>query len=379
MKILVVTTALGTGGAEMALFRVLHALRDRGLTPLVVSIMALQGEHFPEMGIEIRSLDMPRARLNAQAVRRLRTIVQDFQPDIVQGWMYHSNVLAHLARAFASKVAGHRVPLAIAIRSSMTLFAREKRLTKLVVRLDAWLSRRADRVFYVSRLGAQQHSEFGYARERAMIIPNGFNCDTFQPMPQVRDAVRTELGLAPETPMVGLVASWQPIKNHSGFLAAAAMLAQRHPDAHFLCVGRGCSADDPAVQACVPENIRARVHLLAERGDIPRLTAALDIAVNASHAEAFPNVVGEAMACGIPMVVTDVGDSAWILDGCGKVVPPGDDRALSDALDALLSLPAPVRQQLGARARERVVKDFSLPAVAERYWQEWSALVADTR
>lgn len=379
MRILVVTTALGTGGAEMALFRVLHALRERGLIPLVVSIMALQGEHFPEMGIEIHSLDMPRARLNAHAIRRLREIVQEFRPDIVQGWMYHSNVLAHLARAFASRAAGRRVPLAIAIRSSMTLFAREKRLTKLMVRLDAWLSRRADRVFYVSRLGERQHSAFGYAPNRALVIPNGFNCDTFQPMPQVRDAVRAELGLTPETPLVGLVARWQPMKNHRGFLAAAAMLAQRHPDAHFLCVGRGCSADDPAVLACVPECIRARVHLLAERGDIPRLNAALDIAVNASHAEAFPNVVGEAMACGIPMVVTDVGDSAWILDGCGKVVPPGDDHALSQALDALLSLPAQARQQLGARARERVLRDFSLPAVAERYWQEWSALVARAR
>lgn len=379
MKILVVTTVLATGGAEMALFRVLHALRERGLTPLVVSIMAPQGEHFPDLGIETRSLNMPRARLNAQALRRLRDIVREFQPDIVQGWMYHSNVLAHLARTFASQQAGRRVPLAITIRSSMTLFAQEKRLTKLVIRLDAWLSRRADRVFYVSRLGERQHSAFGYAKHRAMIIPNGFNCDTFQPMPQVRDAVRAELGLAPDTPLVGLVARWQPMKNHRGFLAAVGMLAERHPQAHFLCVGRGCTAQDPAVLACTPESVRSRVHWLAERGDIPRLNAALDIAVNASLAEAFPNVVGEAMACGIPMVVTDVGDSAWILDGCGRVVPPGDDQALSEAIDAMLSLPAQARQQLGARARERIMRDFSLQAVAEQYWREWSALVAASR
>ncbi|WP_077299880.1 glycosyltransferase [Aquaspirillum sp. LM1] len=367
------TTALGTGGAEMALFRVLNALRPKGVQPLVVSIMALQGEHFPEMGIEIRSLDMPRARLNWQAVSRLRAIVKEFQPDIVQGWMYHSNVLAHLARYFAASQ--RHIPLAIAIRSSMTIFAQEKRLTRLVVHLDAWLSRWADRIFYVSRLGAQQHTNFGYSSQQAMVIPNGFDCSVFHPMPEARLSVCEELGLSPNCPLIGLIARWQPLKNHRGFFAAAAMLVRQYPDANFLCIGRGCSADNPEVLACVPEEIRHQVHLLAERGDIPRLTAALDIAVNASHAEAFPNVVGEAMACGIPMVVTDVGDSAWILDGCGRVVMPRDDFALSDAMAALLALPQHERKQLGHQACNRIVEHFSLAAVADHYFQEWSSLL----
>ena len=101
MKILVVTTSLGTGGAEMALFRVLNVLRHHGVQPLVISIMAVQGKHFPLAGVEIRTLDMPRARLTLPAILKARRIVREFQPDLIQGWMYHSNVLAHLLRVLA--------------------------------------------------------------------------------------------------------------------------------------------------------------------------------------------------------------------------------------------------------------------------------------
>jgi glycosyltransferase involved in cell wall biosynthesis len=173
-----------------------------------------------------------------------------------------------------------------------------------------------------------------------------------------------------------MIASWQPVKNHQGFMAAAAMLAKQRPDVHFVCAGRRVAFDNPEAAAVVPDAIRAQVHLLGERRDIAALNAAFDVAVNASHAEAFPNVVGEAMACGVPMVVTDVGDSAWILDGNGEVVPPGDAGALAQALTHLLMLRPAERQALGQRGRQRIVENFSLETVAERYLCEWSKLCA---
>lgn len=377
MKILVVTTSLGTGGAEMALFRVLNVLRHHGVQPLVISIMAVQGKHFPLSGVEIRTLDMPRARLTWSAIRKARNIVREFQPDLIQGWMYHSNVLAHLLRAFAPT--GRRLPLAIAIRGSLTIFDQEKRLTRWIIRLDAWLSRWCERVLYVSRLAHRQHSEFGYAAQRARVIPNGFDCQVFAPDADARARLRDELGLPASALLVGLIASWQPLKNHRGFLAAIAMLAERHPDVHVVCAGRGVTVSNLDAEGIIPESIRTRVHLLEERGDIASINAALDIAANVSYAEAFPNVVGEAMACGVPLVVTDVGDSAWILGGCGEVVPPGDDAALAAALERLLNMAPDQRQALGRQARARVIEHFSLESVALGYLQEWRAMLAEAK
>ena len=373
MRILVVITSLGTGGAEMALFRLLSTLQPKGIEPLVVSLMAMQGEHFAALGVPYVSLDMPRATLNAQAVARLRQIVRAFRPDLVQGWMYHSNVVAHLARWFAP---APRPALALAIRSSLTQFAEKKRLTRWVIQLDAWLSRRAEQIFYVSRLGCLQHGDFGYARDHALVIPNGFNADIFKPSRAARVAIRQELQLPECARLIGHIASWQPVKNHVGFFRAAALLAERYPDVYFVCAGRGVTYSNPDVMAVIPDGLRSRLLLLGERGDIPQLNAALDVAVNASHAEGFPNVVGEAMACAVPCVVTDVGDSAWIVGVTGRVVPPDDSLALAQAVAEILDLPAADYLHLGQQARQRVVNDFSLEHVAQRYFEAWHELVS---
>ena len=374
MRILVLITALTTGGAEMALFRTLHTLRKKGVDALVVSILAIPEKPVPTLGAQVCSLGMARAQINMQGLLRLRKIVRDYQPELIQGWMYHSNVLAHLARLLAS--GGKRIPLATAVRGSLTAFHQEKWLTRAVIHVDAFLSRWSDRIFYVSQLAHQQHNEFGYAAAQSMVIPNGFDSLAFRPDLQARIRIRRELGIPQEALVVGMIASWQPVKNHQGFMAAAAMLAKQRPDVHFVCAGRRVAFDNPEAAAVVPDAIRAQVHLLGERRDIAALNAAFDVAVNASHAEAFPNVVGEAMACGVPMVVTDVGDSAWILDGNGEVVPPGDAGALAQALAHLLKLCPAERQALGQRGRQRIVENFSLETVAERYLCEWSKLCA---
>jgi glycosyltransferase involved in cell wall biosynthesis len=114
---------------------------------------------------------------------------------------------------------------------------------------------------------------------------------------------------------------------------------------------------------------------LGQRSDTPALNAALDMAVSASsYGEGFPNVLGEAMACGAPCVTTDVGDSALVVGDAGRVVKPNDPEALADAINDLLSLPASARQQLGAAARARIEAHFSLASVARQYAELYASL-----
>jgi glycosyltransferase involved in cell wall biosynthesis len=158
------------------------------------------------------------------------------------------------------------------------------------------------------------------------------------------------------------------MKDHVGFLRAAAAVADRFPEAYFLLIGRGVTIGDPELAGLIPSDMRDRFCLLGERGDVARLLAAIDaLCLSSAWGEAFPNVVGEAMAAGRPCIVTDVGDCAAIVGDTGLVVPPADGLALERALAEMLAMDPPRRRHLGGLARARVEARFSLRAVSDAY------------
>ena len=295
---------------------------------------------------------------------RLRNALADLQPDLLQGWMYHGSVAAWLA----DRTSRQRRPVLFGIRQSLYDIGDERRLTALVIRLAAALSSRATHVVYNSRQGQAHHEAFGFDRARSVYVPNGFDTDTFVPSGVARQEVRAELGVAPDTPLAGFVARYHPVKDHAGLLAAAARVRQVLPEVRFVMAGSGVDADNPALMRHVLQHgLADRVHLLGARRDVPRLTAALDVAICASQAEGFPNVVGEAMSCGVPCVVTEVGDCPDIVGPTGAVVRPRDPAAMADGLIRLLSLAPDARLALGVAARQRVLASYSIDAVVRQY------------
>jgi glycosyltransferase involved in cell wall biosynthesis len=247
---------------------------------------------------------------------------------------------------------------------------RTKRSTRWVVRACAALSRRLPtKIVSCSDAGIGVHVDQGYAKERFVSIPNGFDTTALRPDAGYRRAVRAELGLAEDTVLVGQVARFDPQKDHRNFVQAAGLVAGQRLDVHFVLVGKGCERDNIALADWImATGACARFHLLGLRWDVRRLLAAFDINVlSSAFGEAFPLVVGEAMACGVPCVATDVGDSARIIGDTGRVVAPRDPVALAGAKLEMLGLSAAERQALGAAARSRILAEFSLPAVAARY------------
>jgi glycosyltransferase involved in cell wall biosynthesis len=208
----------------------------------------------------------------------------------------------------------------------------------------------------------------GYDPALFEFIPNGFDLDQFSFDQSAADQVRTELGIPANSPIVGLVARMNPQKDHASFVSMAAILHKHRPDVHFVLVGQG--VDHPKGQVArqiSEEGIGSVFRLLGRRSDVARLMSAFDIFVSSSLAEAFPLVIGEAMATGVPCVVTDVGDSAFLVGDTGQVVPPKDPDALADACLHLLSMPADAQQSLRVAARERIRHNFDLDAIAQRY------------
>ena len=187
------------------------------------------------------------------------------------------------------------------------------------------------------------------------------------------------LGVDDSIPLIGMCGRFDLQKDHHNFLAAAGVLRALLPDAQFVLWGKGVDRENPLLSTWIAEEgLAPAVHLLGFRTDSSRLNAALDIAtLSAAYGEAFPNVVGEAMACAIPCAVTDVGDAAYIVGETGRVVPAGDPEALAAAWAELLSLPAAERSALGAQARERIEEVFSLEKMGAAYAQLYRDIIGD--
>ena len=200
------------------------------------------------------------------------------------------------------------------------------------------------------------------------MISNGFDCDVFRPDDDAHYRICNQLGLDSSAIVIGLVARFHPSKDHIGFLRAASLVSTMHPESSFLLVGKGLAQSDPTLNNLISQlNLTGRVFLLGERTDIPQLTAGLDIACSSSAYEGFSNSIGEAMACGVPCVVTDVGDSAYLVQDTGVIVPSRNPKALAHAIGQLIDAGSAKRKELGMAARRRIESEFSLPKVARRY------------
>jgi glycosyltransferase involved in cell wall biosynthesis len=324
-------------------------------------------------GIPVETMGMRPGVPDPRGIARLARHIRRARPDVVQCWMDHSNLIGGVAARLAS-----RAPVVWGVHHSDHVAGVTKRSTLLTVGACAALSHHLPaRVVCCSEHGRRLYEKTGFAAARLAVIPNGFDVGRFRPDPAARAAIRAELGLADATPLVGLAARFDPLKDHATFLRSAALLARARPDVHFLLCGNKVDRGNAALAGRIDSlGIAGRCHLLGPRRDVARIFAALDVAASSSVSEAFPLAVGEAMACGVPCVATDVGDCRLMIGDTGRVVPPADPAAMAAAWGAVLDLSRAARQELGLRARQRVVERFELGAVTKRYEDLYAELAA---
>jgi glycosyltransferase involved in cell wall biosynthesis len=255
------------------------------------------------------------------------------------------------------------------VRHSVHDLALEKPLSRLIIRVCARLSRLPEAIIYNSRVSAAQHARLGFDSSRAVIIPNGFDGARFKPRPEAKARLRKELGIEPARAVIGMVARNHPMKDPGNVVRAVALLRARGHAVHLVIVGSGLDQTNDELGTLVREcGLGAEVSLLGERTDIPDVVAGFDLAVlSSAWGEGFPNVLGEAMASGVPCVATDVGDCSWVIGPHGVIVPPRQSEALANALGRLLDLGPDARQQLGLAGRARVLQHFSLQEVVGQY------------
>jgi glycosyltransferase involved in cell wall biosynthesis len=378
MKIVHVISGLSTGGAEMMLYKLLSLLNRTAFETEVVSLVAVGpiGEQIQALQVPVWTLGMRRRVPNPVGLYRLVHRLRQDPPHLLQTWMYHADLIGGLA----AKLAGG-IPVVWNIRHGTFGAQGGNRSSRLAMKacgpLSRWLP---TRIICCSEVSRRVHIACGYAAERMIVIPNGFDLTAFRPDPAARLSVRCELGIPAEAPLVGLVGRFDAQKDHRTFIRAAAQLHTQLPDVRFLFCGDGITWDNAELAGWIAAaGIRSHCHLLGRRNDVPRLTAALDLASSSSsHGEGFSNVIGEAMACGVPCVVTDVGDSARIVGETGGVVPPKDPHALARNWQTLLESSPEDKEQLGRAARRRIEEHFNLPAIVAQYEKLYGEIAAHT-
>jgi len=365
VKTLHVITDLGMGGAEITLYRLLSRLDPLLFQSEVISLTddGPIGGLIRSLGIPVTSLGftpgIPDPRLLTGLVRIFRTR----KPDLIQTWMYHSDLIGGLAARLAGSP-----PVVWGLHHNVADRTALKPATYAVARLNGLLSRKLPvKIVCCAESTRQSHIRLGYSAAEMIVIPNGIDIAVFQPDGFARSQIREELGLEDGTLLVGLCARFHPDKDHRTFFQAAGRLHAEMPDVHFVLWGKDIVPDNKTLMEWIQKNgLGGRIHLLGVRSDSNRLFASVDIAALSSLTEAFPTVIGEAMACGVPCIATDVGDNRIIIGSTGVIVPRRDPDSLARGMQDLLFRPFDCRMK-GEMARQRIIGQYSLIKMTAEY------------
>lgn len=370
-RVLHIINDLNLGGAETLLWRLTRLPSRVEHSVISLGPRNWYSEAFEQQGVPVQYLDMRSPLSMPGGVFHLRRLIRKSGADVVQCWLYRSNVLGGLA----ARMAGVPASWGIHCSSLTPLRLRSRALVYLSALLAPFVPKF---IVNCSARSAELHAKLGYAAAPGAVIPNGYDPERFRPDSNSRQAERKRLGVAPDEFLIGSIGRWHPQKDIPNLLHALRIVSEHGAPVRCLLLGSGLDENNPALMREIRESgCREIVSALGMRSDLPELARAMDLHVLAScGAEAFPNAVAETMLSGTPNVVTDVGDSALIVGDAGWVVAPRSPKQLADAILAAIRLKADAREwdRRRAAARDRIAQSFTEERMAEAYSEVWYRL-----
>ena len=373
--VLHVITGLSVGGAEMALYRLIHEFRHSDYIHTVIALTPGGGMYsrFIQSGIRLIVLDIRRSPVSHML--RLYRLIRTLRPDIVQTWLYHADFLGGIA----ARMAGIRNVI-WGIRTT-DVNGGCSRATSVVRRVCASLSRWVPHtIVCVAEAARLSHSLVGYDTRRMVVVANGFDLTKLTASKGQRSQLRAECGFRTNDIVLGTLGRFNLDKDHANFVQAAGQLARQHERLRFLMVGKNLDADNDDLMGWIRDTGHTdRFVLLGERVDVSVCLAAMDIFCLSSRTEAFPNVVGEAMAMGLPCVATDVGDVAVLMADTGVIVPKADPSALAGGVAGLVALGPHHWEPMGRKARARIHATFTMDCVRKNFESIYENVLAGRR
>lgn len=354
MKIVFLARSLGIGGAERQMILLANGLKVKGHDVSIVTFYDHKAEDYQDVAVSVISLKKG-GRWDFTFFNRLLKIIKELSPDIVHGYLAVPNIFSVFL-----KLRFPRLNIVWGVRASNMQLENYDFLARFSYRLECLLSRFADLIVVNSIAGYDYAVSNGFKASHMKCIANGIDTEKFVLNPLARKELRAHLGFGEDIILIGVLGRLDLVKAHSIFLNAAALLAKTFQAVRFLCIEDGSPYCQSLKELTRSLNISSLVAWITVSEEIEKVYPALDILCSSSFGEGFPNVIPEAMACGVPCVVTDVGDSKRIVGELGVVVAPNDSISLSSGLSTMIHKiqtmnPDDVRQE----NRSRITSLFS--------------------
>jgi glycosyltransferase involved in cell wall biosynthesis len=372
VKVLHIITSLNDGGAEALLYRMVTSKSD-SFEHVVVSLMdaGKYGLLLEKAGINVHYLNIHRGKLGIFASFKIFDLVKKNQPDVVQTWMFHSDILGGI---FARLAGVKNVIWGV---HHTTLFKGESKYsTILIVKLNAFLSRFIpNKIIYCAQKSREVQESIGFSASKGVVVSNGYDVSQFIRNDQLGYIFRNDLNISGNF-LIGNVGRYNPLKDHKNLLLALKEVkAKSNAKWHCILVGTDLDEANLELSGLIYElGLTDSVSLIGRRNDIPSVMNAIDLLVLSSSSEAFPNVLNEAMACGTPCVTTDVGDAALIVSDTGWSVPAHNPNALAVAIIRMIDenkLNESAWENRRFLSRKRIIENFSLEKMIAKYELVW--------
>jgi len=370
LNVLHIIGDLDDGGVQKILTDL--CIRDKANRHTVISFRdnGKYGSLLSKSGIRVECLQMPVGRISLKGIWTLLLLIRSLCPSTIQTWMYHGSLIGGIAARIVSSA-----PIFWSILNCNLSDGTVKQTTQWVSRILRYLSFFMPKaIIYCAHRSLEYHVSLGYNKVNSYVVQNGYNFDSFKPDNLARGQFRSSLSIPVDVPLLGMVARFDPQKDHKNLFNAIAILKQKEVRFFFVLVGSGMTLENSEISAFVDNyNIKDRLIFLGQRKDIPSVMNAMDIHVLSSLAEAFPNVLVESMACGTPCVSTDVGDATLIVGDTGWIVNPQSPQDLADGILEALRCFAD-RDEWYLRklhVRQRVVDRFSIDKLIYQHNSVW--------
>jgi glycosyltransferase involved in cell wall biosynthesis len=367
-NILHIITGLDVGGAERSLYNLSSNYPNDECKNYFLSVTNCEKSHYFHLlrskGFEVYSLEVKSIFSFLPSLLKLFTIVRKINPDLIQGWMYHGNFFALIAKFLAKNSPFLLWNVRTALDSSKSLSLG----TKLINVFLSKISFIPDKIIYNSKNSIKDHTSLGYSSKNSILIHNGFDCSKWIPSDNIRKKVRQKIGISLSTICFVYVGRNHEQKNLPLLFGAFEKASLISNDIALICIGKDLDKEFLAKN-------HAKIIFLGASKSVESLLPAFDVFCLSSNWEGFPNVIGEAMSCGLPCITTDVGDSKYIVGSCGWTVQTDNEDLYFNAILEALKINTGELKALKKSARNRILNNFTMNQMLNKYSNLYSSLL----